>query len=67
TVLIADALIKFYEKAKTAVRRGVPVSKLRETRSRAMITRMKFYALEELKALYETYLRTIEEEFGEHL
>ncbi|MEM1857802.1 MAG: V-type ATP synthase subunit A, partial [Desulfurococcaceae archaeon] len=66
--LIMKAIILFYNKAKEAVSRGVPVARIREFKCRTMIARMKYYTLDELRErVFREVVDTIETEFSELL
>jgi len=64
--LIMKTIITFYNKAREAVSRGIPVAKIRELKCRTLIARMKYHTLNELKEnVFRDVMNTIEAEFAE--
>ncbi|MEM1933913.1 MAG: V-type ATP synthase subunit A [Desulfurococcaceae archaeon] len=64
--LIMKTIITFYNKAREAVSRGIPVAKIRELKCRTLIARMKYHTLNELKeSVFRDVMNTIEAEFAE--
>jgi V/A-type H+-transporting ATPase subunit A len=63
-LLMMESIMRFYEKALDAVRRGVPVSRIRELKSRYMLFQLKFYTLEDLKnKVIPEFITVLEQEF----
>jgi V/A-type H+-transporting ATPase subunit A len=63
-LLMMESIMRFYEKALDAVRRGVPVSRIRELKSRYMLFQLKFYTLEDLKnKVIPEFITMLEQEF----
>jgi len=62
--MIAKAIYAFAMKASAAVENGIPVNQIRGLRNRVMISKLKFYTLEQLKSgIYQEVLKAIEEDF----
>lgn len=61
-LLIMNAIIEFYNTSLRLVKSGVPVFKIRELRSPYIIYRLRLYALEEAKKLYEEFKELFKKE-----
>lgn len=62
--MIMKAIMTFYRYAREAVSKGIPISRIRELKSRTLIARMKYYTLDELKTkIFTEVMNTIEQEF----
>jgi len=64
-LIMMEAIMEFYRKAYEAISKGVPVSKIRELKSRHMLFRLKFYTLDELKKVMNEFLNILDQEFRE--
>jgi len=64
--VIMRAIMKFYEKAREAVSKGVPVAKIRELPVRLRIVKMKTYPTDELiKKVAPEIMKAIDTQFEE--
>lgn len=61
-LLIMNAIIEFYNTSLKLVKSGVPVFKIRELKSPYIIYRLRLYALEEAKKLYEEFKESFKKE-----
>jgi V/A-type H+-transporting ATPase subunit A len=70
-LLIMNAIVEFYQTALRLVKSGVPVFKIRESKSPYMVYRFKLYTLEEARKLYEEFRalfkREVESLLGESI
>jgi V/A-type H+-transporting ATPase subunit A len=64
-LIMMEAIMEFYRKAYEAISKGVPVSKIRELKSRHTLFRLKFYTLDELKKVMNEFLNILDQEFRE--
>lgn len=63
-IVMMEAIMEFYRLAQEALSKGVPVARIRELKSRYMLSRMKFYAIGELKSKFiPELLETMKREF----
>jgi len=64
-VIMMEAIMEFYRLAQEALSKGVPVARIRELKSRYMLSRMKFYTLDDLKSKFiPELLDTMRKEFS---
>lgn len=62
--IIMKCIIEFYNRAREAVSKGIPVSRIRELKSRALIARMKYYTLDEIKSgILDEFMKTLKQDF----
>ncbi|OFV67816.1 MAG: V-type ATP synthase subunit A [Candidatus Syntrophoarchaeum caldarius] len=62
--LMANAILKFYEKADEAIDAGVAISKIESVPVKDEIARMKYVPLEEFKSYHEMILKHMDEQFA---
>lgn len=63
-IVMMEAIMEFYRLAQEALSKGVSVAKIRELKSRYMLSRMKFYTIDELKNKFiPELLETMKSEF----
>jgi len=64
-VIMMEAIMEFYRLAQEVLSKGVPVARIRELKSRYMLSRMKFYTLDDLKNRFiPELLDTMRKEFS---
>ena len=61
--LMAKAILEWYDRAKEAIERGIPVERLETMRIKDAIARMKYIKNEEFRAKYEDIMRAMKDEF----
>ncbi|MCS7112183.1 MAG: V-type ATP synthase subunit A [Ignisphaera sp.] len=63
-IVMMEAIAEFYRLAQEMLSKGIPVARIRELKSRYMLSRMKFYTIDELKNKFiPELLETMKREF----